>query len=189
MATQLPPTPPLDAQGFSSNTWQRWLDILRKRLSEAYGPNNPPPEELTVGPTAASTAVLAERVSDTEVALQLMAVSPAVMFELCEQIINKNAASGYPGLTVTFQLQLFDATGAIETHLETLATTPQLYSLPDASGTIALLLQDAQFNLFGCNGQPPQPAVALPADATDLPTAIALVNAIKAALIADGIGA
>lgn len=42
---------------------------------------------------------------------------------------------------------------------------------------------------FGCNGKAPQGSVVLPANAVDLPTAIALVNAIKAALIADGIGA
>lgn len=42
---------------------------------------------------------------------------------------------------------------------------------------------------FGCNSKTPQTAVALPANATDLPTAITLVNAIKAALIANGIGA
>lgn len=44
-------------------------------------------------------------------------------------------------------------------------------------------------NGFGCNGKAPQAAVTLPADATDLASAITLLNAIKAALIADGIGA
>lgn len=42
---------------------------------------------------------------------------------------------------------------------------------------------------FACNNATPQAAATLPADATDLATAITLVNAIKAALIANGIGA
>lgn len=42
---------------------------------------------------------------------------------------------------------------------------------------------------FGCNGATPQTAVTLPANATDLATAITLVNAMKAALIANGIAA
>jgi len=45
----------------------------------------------------------------------------------------------------------------------------------------------AQVDAFGCNGKAPQTAVTLPANATDLTTAEALVNAIKAALIANGI--
>jgi hypothetical protein len=47
----------------------------------------------------------------------------------------------------------------------------------------------AQIKEFGCNGKTPQAAVTLPANATDLASAEALVNAIKAALIANGIGA
>ena len=45
----------------------------------------------------------------------------------------------------------------------------------------------AQVGNFGCNGAVPQTAVTLPANATDLATAETLVNAIKAALIANGI--
>jgi len=45
----------------------------------------------------------------------------------------------------------------------------------------------AQVDAFGCNGKTPQTAVTLPANATDLATSEALVNAIKAALIACGI--
>jgi len=42
---------------------------------------------------------------------------------------------------------------------------------------------------FGCNGKAPQTAVTLPANATDLTTAEALVNAIKVLLIANGMAA
>lgn len=42
---------------------------------------------------------------------------------------------------------------------------------------------------FGCNGTNPQGKVTLPANATDLATAITLLNAIKALLIANGQGA
>lgn len=42
---------------------------------------------------------------------------------------------------------------------------------------------------LGCNGKAPQAAVVLPANATDLATVITLTNAIKAALVANGIGA
>lgn len=41
---------------------------------------------------------------------------------------------------------------------------------------------------FGCNSKAPQGAYSLPAPATDLPTVITLANAIRAALIANGIG-
>lgn len=40
---------------------------------------------------------------------------------------------------------------------------------------------------FGCNGKEPQTAVELSADASDLATALVLLNEIKAALIANGI--
>lgn len=42
---------------------------------------------------------------------------------------------------------------------------------------------------FGCNGTIPQMAYNLPGNATDLTSAIALVNAIRTALINNGIGA
>lgn len=48
---------------------------------------------------------------------------------------------------------------------------------------------DATVAKFGANGKAPQAAVILPAAAVDLPTALTLVNAIRAALIANGIGA
>lgn len=41
---------------------------------------------------------------------------------------------------------------------------------------------------FGCNGKTPQGAYSLPAPATNLATVITLANAIRAALIANGIG-
>jgi hypothetical protein len=41
---------------------------------------------------------------------------------------------------------------------------------------------------FGCNGKAPQASVALPVAANDLSTAIGLVNTMRAALIANGIG-
>jgi len=40
---------------------------------------------------------------------------------------------------------------------------------------------------FGCNGKAPQAAVAASPNATDLATAITLVNNLKATLIANGI--
>ncbi len=54
-------------------------------------------------------------------------------------------------------------------------------------GGVAILGQDANFAKFGANGKTPQAAVTLPANATDLATAIALANAMKATLIANGI--
>lgn len=42
---------------------------------------------------------------------------------------------------------------------------------------------------FGANGATPQPQAGFPAAAVDLPTVIALANSIRAALIANGIGA
>lgn len=57
------------------------------------------------------------------------------------------------------------------------------------SGTAVTFSSLAVTGPFGCNGKAPQASVVLPANAVDLATAIALVNAIKAALIADGIGA
>jgi len=42
---------------------------------------------------------------------------------------------------------------------------------------------------FGCNGKAPQAAVVLPANAVDLPTAIALANGLKAMSVANGTGA
>lgn len=58
-----------------------------------------------------------------------------------------------------------------------------------ASQDTVQVLKDhpAQVGAFGANGKSPQTAVTLPANATDLTTAEALVNAIKAALIANGI--
>jgi hypothetical protein len=58
-----------------------------------------------------------------------------------------------------------------------------------ASQVTVEVLKDhpAQVGNFGCNGKAPQTAVTLPANATDLASAEALVNAIKAALIANGI--
>lgn len=44
-------------------------------------------------------------------------------------------------------------------------------------------------NAFGCNGKTAQAAYTLAADATDLASAIALANDLKAALIANGTGA
>lgn len=41
---------------------------------------------------------------------------------------------------------------------------------------------------FGCNGRPAQISASLPSPAVDLPTCITLTNAIRAALIANGIG-
>lgn len=41
---------------------------------------------------------------------------------------------------------------------------------------------------FGCNGAAPQPAVVLGPAATDLPSALTLLNSIRSALIANGIG-
>lgn len=51
----------------------------------------------------------------------------------------------------------------------------------------ALKGQPHQCAEFGANGAQPQTAVVLPTNAVDLATAEALVNAIKAALIACGI--
>jgi hypothetical protein len=51
----------------------------------------------------------------------------------------------------------------------------------------ALKGQPVQCAEFGCNGAHPQTPVTLPANATDLATSEALVNAIKTALIANGI--
>jgi hypothetical protein len=45
----------------------------------------------------------------------------------------------------------------------------------------------AKVDAFGCNGKDPQTAVTAPANATDLATCQTLTNAIKAALIANGI--
>ena len=46
---------------------------------------------------------------------------------------------------------------------------------------------NAQVRAFGCNGARPQPSVAVGAAATDLTTALALLNKVRAALIANGI--
>lgn len=48
---------------------------------------------------------------------------------------------------------------------------------------------DAQVKQFGANGKSPQAAVVLPTNAVDLATSEALVNAIKALLIANGLAA
>lgn len=61
------------------------------------------------------------------------------------------------------------------------------------NGTADITVQSATGNFtvgagFGCNGQAAQTALSLGAAATDLPTAIALVNKIRTALIANGIG-
>jgi hypothetical protein len=53
------------------------------------------------------------------------------------------------------------------------------------AGTFTAL---ASTGAFGCNGATAQAAYSMPADATDLATAITLANGIKAALVANGIG-
>jgi hypothetical protein len=55
-----------------------------------------------------------------------------------------------------------------------------------AAGTFTNLKAN---NGFGCNGKAVQGSVTMPAAATDLATAITLVNTIRTALIANGIGA
>lgn len=54
--------------------------------------------------------------------------------------------------------------------------------------TVSVLKNEpCQVAEFGCNGALPQTVVTLPANATDLASAEALVNAIAAALKANGI--
>jgi len=150
MASQqpIPPTPPYAEAGFDRDIWQRWLEILRKRLVEAYSPDNPPP-------------------SATEVSVNGGALGEALA-----------------------------ALGNIQTMLATV--TDSSAAVGQLRQDAALLLADVEFNNVkvdadltvvgkaGFNGKAPQGPVTLPANATDLPTAIALVNAIKALLIANG---
>lgn len=150
MPTQipLPPTPPRNEQGFDWDIWQRWLEIVRRRLAEAYSPDNPPPSELGVSANAGALGEALQKIDDLATLLLSLPDQSANVGQL-----RKDAA-----------LQFSD----VEFNSVKIDTT-----LTVVGG-------------FGVNGASPQTAVTLPADATDLPTAITLVNAIKALLIANG---
>lgn len=68
-------------------------------------------------------------------------------------------------------------------------TNPASVSATTLSASAGSSLSDTTVGKFGANGKAAQAAVVLPANAVDLATALTLVNAIKAALIANGIGA
>ena len=144
----LPPTPPRNEQGFDWDIWQRWLEIVRRRLLEAYSPDNPPPSELAVGGNAGALGEALQRLDQLSAALLSLSDQSANVGQL------RNEAA----------LQF----GDVEFKSVKVDTT-----LTVVGG-------------FGCNGKSPQAAVGLPANATDLPTAITLVNAIKSLLIANG---
>jgi hypothetical protein len=68
------------------------------------------------------------------------------------------------------------------------STYPNTVTATDLTAKGASSLQDTTVKLFGANGKTPQAAYALPANGTDLATTQTLANAIKALLIANGLG-
>lgn len=219
MASQLPPTPPLGPEGFAASTWQRWLDILRKRLAESYSPGNPPPEGQLVGASHAQMAEMRKQLQQVALQVSLLPNSLPAIAALRKLSVLMGSDAALANTTITGTLAV---TGTASFGVTGTAGLIQLKRASDglAVGTDTMVLNVREIDNsagdivlkrgsveriratgtgatvtggltvttgFGCNGKAPQTAVALPANATDLATAITLVNAIKAALIADGI--
>lgn len=76
--------------------------------------------------------------------------------------------------------------GNVVASIQALDTAVAAINATLDAGTIPLIHSPGN---FGVNGKAAQAAVTMPAAATDLATAIALVNVIRTTLIANGIGA
>lgn len=93
-------------------------------------------------------------------------------------LASKDASDGVPGLTL-FKLNLKNVLGTIINFFTSASTAPRTWTMPDKSGTVAILADfgappaigdvtpaPGQFTTFGCNGALPQPAVSITSVAT-----------------------
>lgn len=86
-----------------------------------------------------------------------------------------------------FLYALFTRVGGSLSNLDAATLLGANWSIPNPIGSS--YPNTGQFTKFGCNGKTPQGAVTLPTAASDLSSALTLLNAIRSALIANGIGA
>lgn len=199
MAQQpLPPTPPLTAAGFADPTWQRWLEILRKRLSEAFSPGNPIPLDPSMVPGPDLTAVFFQLkkvavISKKDAILKNLELTGTLKVDLTTHLVGNAQADGT--LTVT---GLVTATGAASVGTD-LGVGHDLAVTHDATvghnlgvtndvgiGGNAGVTGALTCGMFGANGAAAQGSVAVNAAAVDLPTAIALLNQLRAVMAANG---
>lgn len=123
--------------------------------------------------------------SDAKLFYELVKVYNAI--NLLAYGLDTYTADGSLNTTVTttlsaVNLQLIQANQLIDSFIDNSSEFTELKK----NGKFGTLVATGA---FGCNSKTAQTAVVLPANATDLATAITLVNAIKVALIANGIGA
>ena len=189
MPINLPPTPPLGPEGFAASTWQRWLDILRKRLQEAYAPGNPPPQEFGAPASAAAVAVVRESLLQLELAVVSMADSGPAVAALRQLAALLGADANFAALSTTgnatfgnasqLTLAIVNGTAAgagggayaevqnagtpIITWGNTSAVLGGAYSALPIVSYAGTLLFTAAIQVtagFGCNTKAPQAAVA-----------------------------
>ena len=175
----LPPTPPLGPEGFAASTWQRWLEILRRRLSEAYGPDNQPPQTAAPGASAAAVGQLQKQLGQLQVEIAALPSSSRAAAELRKLAALLGQDAYFEDLLVTATL-IVEGTSLLKGNVT--LDTANLIVGGDISATGSMVSSGA----FGCNGAPGQTATVLPANAVDPATSYALANAIKALLIANG---
>ena len=155
----LPPSPP----GEGSAIWQQWVNILQPIAAAAAQ------EKTDV--TFTKVTSTGDVVVDGQ--LNVTGISTLAGVVTAESTLHvEGALTADTTLAVGGSANL---TGAVSAH-SSLAVTGNL----TGSSTLAIA------GAVGFNGASPQGKLTLPAAATDLPTTLTLLNAIRALLIANG---
>ncbi len=101
MAIKLPPCPPLTAEGFASSAWQRWLDLLRQALAQAYTPDNPQLSSDTPSASAAGLASVRAQLSSMLISLATAPDSSAAVAQLRRLAALLNTAVTFTSVVTT----------------------------------------------------------------------------------------
>lgn len=162
------------------------------------GPSSSIDLGLPAQPTYTGDVILYDELSSIYNAIRLLANGLDLYTgEGKAQIEAQITSSQTDSLVAAIKQELVDLRNSIEVITGTNwaqpgdigSVTPATVAATTLTASGGSSLSDTTTGKFGANGKAAQAAVVLPANATDLATAITLVNAIKAALIANGIGA
>lgn len=124
--------------------------------------------------------------TDSKLFMELVRVYNAI--QLLAQGLDNYTGDGTIGVSVsTLNAAILDIRSVLDTIVDNSAEFTEFRKHGKFDTLVAGTVTSVAG--FGCNSKTPQVAVTLPANATDLPTALTLINAIKVALVANGIGA
>ena len=166
----LPPPPPLSAQGAIGTSWQRWFNTLRQSVVQASAPA---PDTSVAAASAAALAVLQSQIADLQ-AMLATDTGAAAIAALYSQAALTGTDAAFASVTTT-------GNATVGGNLTVTGTTAITGNTTVAGSTTVT-------GAWGCNGAAAQGLVTLPASATDLPSALTLLNAIRTMVITNGQG-